>query len=65
MMASDSKLTDDRLASIEQGARERHTLMDRVIVELVEEVRRLRGVVAEDPANVGERTDPEHPQEPT
>jgi hygromycin-B 7''-O-kinase len=31
-------LTEERLASIEHGARERHTLMDRVMLELVEEV---------------------------
>lgn len=41
-----SKLTDDRLDSLERGARERHTLMDRVVLELVEEVRRLRSVIA-------------------
>ena len=35
------------LASIERGARERsHTLMDRVALELLEEVRRLRGTIA-------------------
>ena len=39
-------LTEERLESIERGARERHTLMDRVVVELVEEVRRLRRIVA-------------------
>ncbi len=39
-------LTEERLESIERGARERHTLMDRVVLELVEEVRRLRGIVA-------------------
>jgi hypothetical protein len=39
-------LTEERLESIERGARERHTLMDRVVLELVEEVRRLRGVIA-------------------
>ena len=39
-------LTEERLESIERGARERHTLMDRVMLELVEEVRRLRGVIA-------------------
>jgi hypothetical protein len=38
-------LTEDRLESIEGGARERHTLMDRVVLELVEEVRRLRAIV--------------------
>ena len=39
-------LTEERLESIESGARERHTLMDRVVLELVEEVRRLRGIIA-------------------
>jgi hypothetical protein len=39
-------LTEERLESIERGARERHTLMDRVVLELVEEVRRLRGIIA-------------------
>jgi hypothetical protein len=39
-------LTEERLRSIERGARERHTLMDRVVLELVEEVRRLRGIIA-------------------
>ena len=39
-------LGEERLASIESGARERHTLMDRVVLELVAEVRRLRGVIA-------------------
>jgi hypothetical protein len=39
-------LTEERLKSIERGARERHTLMDRVVLELVEEVRRLRGIAA-------------------
>ena len=39
-------LTVERLESIERGARERRTLMDRVVLELVEEVRRLRGIVA-------------------
>jgi hypothetical protein len=38
-------LTEERLESIERGARERHTLMDRVVLELVEEVRRLRAIV--------------------
>lgn len=42
-----SNLTEERLASIERQARERHTLMDRVVVELVEEVRQLRAVVAQ------------------
>ena len=62
-MVTDSRLTDDRLASIEQGARERHTLMDRVIIELVEEVRRLRGVVAGGATDSCERTDVDHPPE--
>jgi hypothetical protein len=39
-------LTEERLETIERGARERHTLMDRVVLELVEEVRRLRGIIA-------------------
>ena len=39
-------LTVERLESIERGARERRTLMDRVVLELVEEVRRLREVIA-------------------
>jgi hypothetical protein len=39
-------LTEERLASIERGARERHSLMDRVMLELVEEVRRLRGIIS-------------------
>jgi len=39
-------LTEERLESIERGARERHTLIDRVVLELVEEVRRLRGIIA-------------------
>lgn len=45
-MVSDSKLTEGRLAVIEQGALERYTLLDRVIIELVEEVRRLRQIIA-------------------
>jgi hypothetical protein len=45
-MSSANRLTDDRLATIEQGALERYTLLDRVIIELVEEVRRLRQIVA-------------------
>jgi len=43
-MATDN-LTEERLESIEGGARERHNLMDRVVLELMEEVRRLRGIV--------------------
>jgi hypothetical protein len=46
MESGNVNLTEERLASIEGGARERHTLMDRVVLELVEEVRRLRGIVA-------------------
>ena len=45
-MSRDTRLTDDRLASIEHSARTGNTLMDRVIVELVEEVRQLREVIA-------------------
>jgi hypothetical protein len=41
-----ANLTEERLESIKTGARERHTLMDRVMLELVEEVRRLRGIIA-------------------
>jgi hypothetical protein len=37
-----SLLTEERLTLIEQRARERHTLMDRVVIELVVEIRRLR-----------------------
>jgi hypothetical protein len=44
-MAMDN-LAEERLDNIERGARERHALMDRVVLELVEEVRRLRGIVA-------------------
>ena len=62
---SDPRLTEDRLAIIEQAAQERHTLIDRVIIELVEEVRRLRGIVVEGAANGGEGTDVEYPPEPT
>ena len=46
MVTGDGNLTEERLAIIERGARERHTLMDRVMLELVEEVRRLRGIIA-------------------
>jgi hypothetical protein len=45
-MWSANRLTDDRLASTEQGALERYTLLVRVIIELVEEIRRLRQIVA-------------------
>ena len=40
-------LTADRLETIERGARERRTLMDRVILELVAEIRRLRNIIAQ------------------
>jgi len=46
MVTGNGNLTAERLASIERGAGERHTLMDRVMLELVEEVRRLRGIIA-------------------
>jgi hypothetical protein len=46
MVPANGNLTDERLANIESGARERHTLMDRVVLELVEEVRRLRGIIS-------------------
>ena len=39
-------LGEERLETIERGARERRTLMDRVMLELVEEVRHLRSVIA-------------------
>lgn len=39
------RLTDDRLSAIEQGARDRGTLSDRVMVELVNEIRALRQLV--------------------
>lgn len=41
-----SNLSEERLANIERQARERHTLMDRVVIELVDEIRSLRGVIA-------------------
>lgn len=44
---SASNLSNERLDSIELGARQRHTLMDRVVIELVEEVRRLRALLAQ------------------
>jgi hypothetical protein len=59
-----SRLTDDRLASIERAAQERHTLIDRVIIELVEEVRRLRGIVAEGASNGKESAEAECPPKP-
>jgi recombinational DNA repair ATPase RecF len=37
-----SALTEERLTLIEQAARDRRTLMDRVVIELVDEIRRLR-----------------------
>ena len=46
MVTGNGNLTEERLASIERAARERHTLMDRVVLELVEEVRQLRGIIA-------------------
>jgi hypothetical protein len=46
VVSGNGSLTEERLTSIERGARERHTLMDRVVLELVEEVRRLRGTIA-------------------
>jgi hypothetical protein len=59
-----SRLSDDRLASIERAAQKRHTLIDRVIIELVEEVRRLRGIVAEGASNGKECAEAECPPEP-
>jgi hypothetical protein len=41
-----TKLTEERLDVIERSARASHTLMDRVTLELVEEIRRLRALVA-------------------
>jgi hypothetical protein len=45
-LTAGTKLDADRLDSIERGARERHTLMDRVVIEMVVEIRRLRGIIA-------------------
>ena len=45
-VSSNGILDEERLASIERGARERHTLVNRVLLELVEEVRRLRETIA-------------------
>jgi hypothetical protein len=42
-----TRLPEERLARIEEGARQRGTLGDRVTCELVEEVRRLRAFIAE------------------
>jgi hypothetical protein len=53
-MGTTNRLTDDRLASIEQGALERYTLLDRVVIELVEEIRRLRQICAADSTNESE-----------
>jgi hypothetical protein len=39
-------LTEERLETIARGARERRTLMDRVTLELVEEIRQLRAIIA-------------------
>jgi hypothetical protein len=46
-VSSPNRLTDDRLARIEQGALERCTLLDRVVIELVEEIWRLRQISGE------------------
>jgi len=51
-----SRLTEARLASIERSAQERHTLIDRVIIELVEEVRRLRRIISEGATDGGARS---------
>jgi hypothetical protein len=40
-------VTESRLDAIERAARERHTVGDRVTIELVQEVRKLRARVAE------------------
>jgi hypothetical protein len=45
-LSGNDNLNEERLASIEGGARERHTLLDSVVLELVDEVRRLRGIIA-------------------
>lgn len=41
-------LTDHRLTAIDRHARQRMTAMDRVTIELVAEIRRLREVVGDD-----------------
>ncbi len=41
-----SNLTEERLDTLERGARERHTLMDRLVIELISENRLLRRVIA-------------------
>jgi hypothetical protein len=46
MGSGNGNLNEERLASIERGARERHTLIDGVALEMLEEVRRLRGTIA-------------------
>lgn len=43
------RLTDERLDVIARSARERHTLMDKVTIELVDEIRRLRAMLPEEP----------------
>jgi DNA-binding winged helix-turn-helix (wHTH) protein len=47
LWAERTRLTEKRLESIELGARERRTPMDGVMLELVEEIRRLRAVIAQ------------------
>lgn len=47
------RLPESRLAQIEKRARDRGTLSDRVVCELVEEIRRLRRVLAEGLSAVG------------
>jgi hypothetical protein len=41
-----TRLPESRLVSIENGARQRGTLGDRVTCEMVEEIRRLRAALA-------------------
>jgi hypothetical protein len=41
------ELSESRLDAIERAARERHTIGDRVTIELVLELRRLRAQVAQ------------------
>lgn len=60
-MAS-ANLTEERLERIERGARERHMLMDRVVLELVEEVRRLREIVASIEGRQGHGRRPSRPE---
>jgi len=61
-MPSANRLSDDRLATIEQSALERYTLLGRVVIELVEEVRRLRQIIAGGSSN--EHETPEHRPDP-